>query len=653
MSRILFILALSFLSLSALADYGSMDAVRYEIDAKRLNINYNDKDALPRSREFIRLDSSYYVGYMVEGLYRFNRSADYYGYKQAVTPLYKAFKLFDRDFGGTMRNLFTDMNFYQNNIRRLNDLFELADALKSCFNALEWPDSSIKVLEKLEGYQFQKDFFNISSERAWMVHRNRFYNHTKYSFLGNSIQENEALAFYWCYKRLGEIEATRYENDYWFGPDQSIPDRMHVFHQLALLHNYNRNYDSSEYYYREMAGEGYVSWGNYGHLREEVGDFNSALEFFNKARDNEFGLNESYYYIPSLLIFRGSTKEAIAFCSKKVTATNSLPGYGWYTIALARSYLYDGQLDSAQFYLDKANRFHELHINTTLTGAQYHFTIQLLKLQLLKKRNALLRFANQGWWYSPNEWLQIFKNWLKKLVLEYQLVNEVSQMEERQRLLYDLFCGESTVTFDELAYLFEDFSSNYFRKLFSSYAEKDQRFRLQPYFMYFKALMEREAGDDAGSIETAAQALTILRNDPTGDRTVEEKLITARLLELEGKEDNWCQLFNLYPQLMPFNGSKPKISLQVNGGSSEKAIIVEFFERAGLIEDANGELTVFIDVEQQGKLYKVSVTSKLLNRGNLKQEFFIKDLKQARQEVLLRVFGKGGAVVIETEERKV
>lgn len=56
MSRILFILALSFLSLSALADYGSMDAVRYEIDAKRLNINYNDKDALPRSREFIRLD---------------------------------------------------------------------------------------------------------------------------------------------------------------------------------------------------------------------------------------------------------------------------------------------------------------------------------------------------------------------------------------------------------------------------------------------------------------------------------------------------------------------------------------------------------------------------------------------------------------------
>ncbi len=34
------------------------NAKRYEIDAKRMGVNYYDKDALPRSREFIRLDST-------------------------------------------------------------------------------------------------------------------------------------------------------------------------------------------------------------------------------------------------------------------------------------------------------------------------------------------------------------------------------------------------------------------------------------------------------------------------------------------------------------------------------------------------------------------------------------------------------------------
>jgi tetratricopeptide (TPR) repeat protein len=631
----------------ACANPGDRDAVRYEIDAKRIDINYNDREALPRSREFIRLDSTYYAGYMVEGLYRFNRSADYYGYRQAVMPLYKALNLFDRDYGANMQDLFTNMDFYQNNVRRLNDLFEIADALKSCYNVLECPDSSMKVLEILERYRFQKDFFNISSEKAWMVHRNRFFKKAKYSFLGNSIQENESLAFYWCYKRLGEIEETRPANDYWFGPDQSIPDRMHVFHQLALLHNYNRNYDSSEYYYRAMAAEGFVSWGNYAHLREEVGDFNSALDFFNKARDNEFGLNESYYYIPSLLIFKGLPKQAIAFCSRKVNMSNSLPGYGWYTIALGRSYLYDGQLDSAQFYLEKADRFHELHINTTLTGAQYRFTIQLLNLQLIKRRSALVKFLNTGWWYTPNDWLVLFKNWVGKLVLEYRLVNEVSEMEERQRLLYDLFCGESTVTFDELRYLFEDFSSNYFRKLFTSYADNDQRFRLQPYFMYFKALMERAAGDETASVETASQALTLLRNDPTGDRTMDEKLITARLLELQGDEEGLRQLTVVYPQLIPFSKFRPKLDVHINGTDAQREILLGFFDSAGLIGEAQSDFKVAIDIEKTDKLYHVQMSSSNMGQDGV-QQFFIKDLQKARSEILLRVFGKGGAVVVET-----
>ncbi|MEO7209670.1 MAG: hypothetical protein ABIY35_01895, partial [Chitinophagaceae bacterium] len=59
-------------------------AARYEIDAKRTDVLPTDKDALPRSREFLRLDSTYYVGWMYEGIYKFNRSADYLGYKNAL-----------------------------------------------------------------------------------------------------------------------------------------------------------------------------------------------------------------------------------------------------------------------------------------------------------------------------------------------------------------------------------------------------------------------------------------------------------------------------------------------------------------------------------------------------------------------------------------
>src|SRR5690349_15711610 len=66
---------------------------RYEIDAKRQGVAPTDKDALPRSREFLRLDSTYYVGWMYEGMYKYDRSTDYLGYRNAIVPLQKAFDL--------------------------------------------------------------------------------------------------------------------------------------------------------------------------------------------------------------------------------------------------------------------------------------------------------------------------------------------------------------------------------------------------------------------------------------------------------------------------------------------------------------------------------------------------------------------------------
>src|SRR5215831_3000630 len=88
----------------------SQDAARYEIDAKRQGVNPSDKDALPRSREFLRLDSTYYVGWMYEGMYKYDRSTDYLGYKNAVIPLQKAFDLIDKDYGTTFRTIYYNLN---------------------------------------------------------------------------------------------------------------------------------------------------------------------------------------------------------------------------------------------------------------------------------------------------------------------------------------------------------------------------------------------------------------------------------------------------------------------------------------------------------------------------------------------------------------
>src|ERR1044072_891477 len=73
-------------------------APRYEVDAKRSGTNMNSDDALPRSREFIRIDSSYYVGWLYEGAYRHNHAADYLGYKNATVPLERALRLMERDY---------------------------------------------------------------------------------------------------------------------------------------------------------------------------------------------------------------------------------------------------------------------------------------------------------------------------------------------------------------------------------------------------------------------------------------------------------------------------------------------------------------------------------------------------------------------------
>ncbi len=153
-----FVFALFFISFANAQDNAS---ARYEINAKRIGVSPTDKDALPRSREFIRLDSTYYVGWMYEGMYKYDRSADFLGYKNATVPLHKSLVLLNKDFGSVLRNINSSVAFFSENIKLFQDYFMIVNALKECYDNIEMPDSVMALLDDVEQYHFQRDFFGL------------------------------------------------------------------------------------------------------------------------------------------------------------------------------------------------------------------------------------------------------------------------------------------------------------------------------------------------------------------------------------------------------------------------------------------------------------------------------------------------------------
>lgn len=641
-------------------------AARYEIDAKRIGVSPTDKDALPRSREFIRLDSTYYVGWMYEGIYKYDRSADYLGYKFAAVPLQKAFDLLEKDYGDVLKNIYSSFIYYEQYRNRMSDLFQIAYALQNCYNSIEMPDSTMAMLDRIERFHFQKDYFGVYNERAWIYHRNRFFTSEKFSFLKNSVEENEDMAFRCCYFQLSLIEHNKYVNDYWYGPQQSQDDILSVEHNLAILHCYNRNYDSAEYYYQHLIAGNRVLWGNYANMQHEMGNIDSAITYYSMPQNiREHALSEPDYYLPEIFLYGGRTKEAIAMARDKIDASGSTPGFGWYNIALARGYLYDGQLDSAGFFLDKAQNFKELHLHTTLTQSQYEFTINLLRTQLLDKKMDQVKFFNKGWWYSVSDLYDLLSLKVQKLMLQYVVVNELASNPERKRIVYDLFCGESTVTWDEIMYLLKDFTSPYFRKQCDYSKENDKRKKVRKYFKLFSSKLKFEGGDDDDAyIEADSLLKEVTSAEQAQLDTANEKLFLARLYEVlinttddEDRDADHTHyqnnLLEEFPQLVPFANSRIKMKLTVAGNNDEvtnevvddlKDCNIEWQEQSGKdIPEAD------ISFEKKGKNYQVLFHVKsgsgkaIVSRG----EMIFKAAPKVGKELALRLFAKGGELEYE------
>jgi hypothetical protein len=616
--------------------FSQNNAARYEIDAKRIGVNFYDKDALPRSREFIRLDSTYYVGWYYEGMFKYDRAADYLGYKNCIEPLKKALFLFERNYNYNLKNVFAPghYGFAQ------TDIVQLCNALYDSYSNVEEPDSAMWLLNRIQSWNTGNDFMEYNIKAAWTIHRNRFYLH-KYSFLKNSVGENEQLALNHLYIALA-------------GGDGNA-----VFY-LAIIHNYLLNIDSAALYYDILKQTGGFSYNNYAHFQNTIGNFAEAInDFENEKYAFDKRLIESYYFLPTLFINSGKSKKAIDETNGIINTMGSTPGFGWYNIALARSYLYNGQLDSCEKAINKAAQFKEVHIGTTLGQSQYDFAVNVIKLLLAKNKIERIKFLNTGWWYSLSDLSAIGALTGEQFLLKFALVNELAGNPEREQVIYNIFASENVIGFDEILSLMKNISPQYFASVYKQKMQSEKRKNIVRYMQLFYGEFSYEAGNYTDSKQTFENILNTALLD-----TAHEKLFVARLYESlarsyshddeKEKADNMeYNFFKEYPQLIPFSGFTIKMNLSTSPLNTfmEKNIIKELKGCDINFTDETGDNIprAFINFATLKNKYEVnySVTDASDKIIVPLQKMYFKKEDGVGKELALRLFGVGGPVEFE------
>lgn len=628
---------------------------RNKIDRLRMGIILSDPDALSMGREFVRMDSTYYVGWMLQGHFLHDRSADKNGYQKAVPYLRTAFLLLEKEYANDLNNLYASFDHYIQNFGLYRDYLGTGQYLRECYEYLDMPDSAMWILNSIQAKEFIRDEFGLYGSKAWIIHRNRFYTDGRYGFLTDDVARNAGLALQTCYDGFGNITKNEAKTLQWFGPYASEIDKHFLYHYLAMIHSYMQQYDSSEYYYNLMAALGTISYNNYGSLKHEIGEFDIATQLYQIEKDAgpaDKRLREPYYYIPMLKLYAGRSSEAISIAGEAISFSQSMPGFGWYNIALARSYLYNGQLDSAGAALNKADNFKEVHIATTLTQTQYDFTISLLRYIWYNKKMALIKMMDRGWWYKPSQWYALGTLWAKRYVVRYRLAQQLSANPERQRALYDLFCGESTVSFDEVFYLMDAISPEYFVRLMQRKKDSDPREKIHKYFELAEARMLLKAGKKRN-----ARAILEKLAAETEQSDSHEALFRARIYEMlaathpeKQRQKILNKMFMNFPELVPFAEQPFAMAVQINGDDPDQVNKIKASLNKTNIEWKNLTQTELplssLYIEKKGNKFELTIQTQTSDNKKLIQNerIVFRDGNDITEDILLRMFGKKGPV---------
>jgi hypothetical protein len=257
-----------------------------------------------------------------------------------------------------------------------------------------------------------------------------------------------------------------------------------------------------------------------------------------------------------------------------VRENGSSAGWGWYNIALARGFLYNGQLEKAEQHLKKAKNFKELHIGTTWGQNHYDTSIKFLQTVIDRQKIAAQKFENRNYWMSLKSLTNIANSKVSFFFNQLILLNQLAANPEREEVFFRIFAAESTVTFDEIMLALSDaFGNKYFAGLYEKYLNTDKRMYIKKYMKYYLANIYDERGDS----EKAMQHLNKIRGIEYIDDEY-EVLFLARIYEFyarkaetaEKRKENLLKFYNTYPQLVPYSGLRMSFRLEVNSNGTNK-----------------------------------------------------------------------------------
>src|SRR5262245_9110469 len=132
--------------------------VRDQIDRERAEVGsfLNDK-ALQKSRSFIRRDSTYYVGYLMQGAFLFFRANDELGFRRAIEPLEKSMAYMEKDYDKQLRTRTNNYAIYSANYRYHYDYGLITYFLSRCYQNVEQQELAMQVVRHVQDRNFQME----------------------------------------------------------------------------------------------------------------------------------------------------------------------------------------------------------------------------------------------------------------------------------------------------------------------------------------------------------------------------------------------------------------------------------------------------------------------------------------------------------------
>ena len=601
---IFFLLLFCFSKVSSQVD----SPERYEVDIKREEMEFNpysasSNEVMLRAREFIRKDPTYYVGYMMEGLYRYERAGDADGYVNASKPLKRALELFENDYSFVLKDAFSSAESHEKYMERIFDYVITTDRLMDCYSHTERPDSVIWLLNRYKSWNFQHDYLGADNYIAWTYHRNRFYTSEKYDFLYNSIEENEMAALHFLHQNLENIDKNAAKNEEVMHYMRIVNAKQSAYHYLSLVYSYLKKQDTARMYYDLMRPYSRFPYNNYAIFCFVNGTFDESYPYFRYSLSrntdgNRYFLKEAVYYMSMMDVMRANPKKGIDDVSLHIKQTGIRPGWGWYNMGLGRAFMYNGQLDSSMVCIEKAGKFNDIHIGTTWGQSHYAFSNSVLKLMNLQRQEALIKFDDKLYWLSPAKLARIAEIRLEAYATKMLIFSQLSSNPERDEVYYNLFSSEATVSFDEIFHTLKDYGRSYFINEFEKRYETDERDIIRKYFKLFQGKLYLEKGNTRKALKALEEAY-----DKGNDGSEFEKLYNARLFEAltianeaSGTTSNFekfrNQFYQIYPQLVPFSQVKMKFKLQVEteGVESSKQILADM--QSFNVDFVKGEIDV-------------------------------------------------------------